>query len=168
MVHRNRSTNTSRIINRSSSCINLSTLSLDLTMTTLEFLTDSSNSKNSHSIPQTNEALLHRMTSFSSSLTTASSNSASAIIDTSANSVNDITSHNSSTNTSNALNALTKAINNHMTSSQQTTNKRKRAVERPCRESLTSVDVLLRLNEKDNKKKSKSANEAKVSVSFVT
>ncbi|CAF4223290.1 unnamed protein product [Rotaria magnacalcarata] len=117
MVHRNRSTNTSRTINRSSSCINLSTLSLDLTMTTLEFLTGS-NSKNSHSIPQTNEALLHRMTT--------SSNSASTIIDTSTNSVNDITSHNSSTNTSNALNALTKAINNHMTSSQQITNNKRK------------------------------------------
>ncbi|CAF3385883.1 unnamed protein product [Rotaria socialis] len=161
MVHRNRSTNTSRTINRSSSCINLSTLSLDLTMTTLEFLTGS-NSKNSHSIPQTNEALLHRMTNFSSCLTTASSNSASTIIDTSTNSVNDITSHNSSTNTSNTLNALTKAINNHMTSSQQIANKRKRAVERPYGESLTNMDVLLKLNEKDNKKKSKSANETKM------
>ncbi|CAF4769515.1 unnamed protein product [Rotaria socialis] len=158
MVHRNRSTNTSRTINRSSSCINLSTLSLDLTMTTLEFLTGS-NSKNSHSIPQTNEALLHH---FSSCLTTASSNSASTIIDTSTNSVNDITSHNSSINTSNTLNALTKAINNHMTSSQQIANKRKRAVERPYGESLTNMDVLLKLNEKDNKKKSKSANETKM------
>ncbi|CAF4340713.1 unnamed protein product [Rotaria socialis] len=164
MVHRNRSTNTSRTINRSSSCINLSTLSLDLTMTTLEFLTGS-NSKNSHSIPQTNEALLHH---FSSCLTTASSNSASTIIDTSTNSVNDITSHNSSTNTSNTLNALTKAINNHMTSSQQIANKRKRAVERPYGESLTNMDVLLKLNEKDNKKKSKSANETKVSAGFIT
>ena len=53
------------------------------------------------------------------------------------------------------LNALTTAINNHMTSSQQITTKRKRVVERPYGESLTTVEALLKVNEKEKKKRQK-------------
>ncbi|CAF4566155.1 unnamed protein product [Rotaria sp. Silwood2] len=78
-----------------------------------------------------------------------------ASIDTVANiSVQD--SSTTSTATSNALNALTMAINNHMTSSsQQITNKRKRAVERPYGENLTTMDALLKVNEKEKNKTQK-------------
>ena len=52
-----------------------------------------------------------------------------------------------------------------MASIQRTTNKRKRTVDRPYGESLTTTDVLLRLTEKDwNKNNSKSMCQPTVSV----
>ena len=58
------------------------------------------------------------------------------------------------------LNALTTAINNHMTSSQLITTKRKRVVEQPYGESLTTVEALLKVNEKEKKKKAKNNKKA--------
>ena len=66
--------------------------------------------------------------------------SLSHIIDTSMDSVTNIPVQNGPTTTSNALNALTTAINNHMTSSQQMTNKTRRVVEQPYNESLTTIE----------------------------
>lgn len=53
----------------------------------------------------------------------------------------------------NALHAMTNVINNFMSNVDQTTTKRKRVIERPYGESLTSIDALLRVNEKESKKK---------------
>ena len=71
--------------------------------------------------------------------------SLSQIIDISMDSVTNIPVQDLPTTT---LNAVTTAINNHITSSQQITNKRKRVVERLYGESLTTMEALLKVNEK--------------------
>ncbi len=51
------------------------------------------------------------------------------------------------------LSAITSAINNHMSPIATVNNKRKRLVERPYGESLTSVEAFHKIQEKENKRK---------------
>ena len=88
----------------------------------------------------------------STQILTNATSSLSQIIGTSMDSVTNISVQGLPTTT---LNALTTAINNRMTSSQQITIKRKRVVERPYGESLTTVEALLKVNEKEKKKRQK-------------
>ncbi|CAM4744139.1 unnamed protein product [Rotaria magnacalcarata] len=55
--------------------------------------------------------------------------------------------------TQTVLNAITTAIGKHMSPMITSTNKRKRMVERPYGESLTSVKAYLKVQEKENKRK---------------
>ncbi|CAF2132996.1 unnamed protein product [Rotaria magnacalcarata] len=55
--------------------------------------------------------------------------------------------------TQTVLNAITTAIGKHMSPMITSTNKRKRMVERPYGESLTSVEAYLKVQEKENKRK---------------
>ncbi len=60
-----------------------------------------------------------------------------------------------------ALNAITAAINNHMKPTVISTDqKRKRQVDRPYGESLTSVDAYIKLSNKENARKRKSTKES--------
>ena len=88
-------------------------------------------------------------------LNSNATSSLSHIIDTSKDSVTNICGQDPQAATSNALNALTMVINNHMTSSQQITNKRKRVVGQPYRERFTTMEALLKVNEKEKKKDKK-------------
>ena len=88
---------------------------------------------------------------------TNTKSSLSQIIDTSIDSVTNISVQDPPTTT---LNALTTSINNHVTTSQQITNKRKRVVEWSYGESLTTIEALLKVNEKEKKKKTKNNNKA--------
>ena len=86
---------------------------------------------------------------------TNTTTSLSHIIDTSMDSVTNTSVQGLPTASTTTLNALTTAINNHMTSSQQISNKRKRVVERPHGESLITMEALLKVNEKQKKKRQK-------------
>jgi hypothetical protein len=56
-------------------------------------------------------------------------------------------------NNQSALDAITIAINNFMAPTLPTTQKSKRMIERPYGESLTSVQALVKIQEKENKRK---------------
>jgi hypothetical protein len=56
------------------------------------------------------------------------------------------------------LNAITTAVNNHMSPMATVNNKRKRLVERPYGESLTSVEAFQKVQEKENKRKKQKTN----------
>ncbi|CAF4584080.1 unnamed protein product [Rotaria sp. Silwood2] len=59
-----------------------------------------------------------------------------------------------------ALNAITAAINNHMKPTIMAINKRKKQVDRPYGESITSVDAYIKLRNKENARKRKSTKES--------
>lgn len=57
------------------------------------------------------------------------------------------------------LNAITVAIDNHMRPSITPTNKRKKQIDRPYGESITSVDAYMKIKAKENSRKRKSTKE---------
>ncbi|CAF1474889.1 unnamed protein product, partial [Rotaria sordida] len=59
-----------------------------------------------------------------------------------------------------ALNAITAAINNHMKPTIMAINRRKKQVDRPYGESITSVDAYIKLSNKENARKRKSTKES--------
>ena len=73
----------------------------------------------------------------------------------------------SSTPIRNPLEVVTSVINNLMTSSEPPRSKRKRMIERPFGESLTSMDAILKINQKENqtRKRKENANSTKRNAS---
>jgi hypothetical protein len=59
-----------------------------------------------------------------------------------------------------ALDAITAAINNHMKPTITATSQRKRQVDRPYGESVTSVDAYIKISNKENARKRKSTKES--------
>ncbi|CAF4577015.1 unnamed protein product, partial [Rotaria sp. Silwood2] len=66
---------------------------------------------------------------------------------------------NSTTSDRSVLDAITTAINNHMKPTLIAANKRKKQIDRPFGESLTSVDAYIKINNKENARKKKSTKE---------
>ena len=67
-----------------------------------------------------------------------------------------LSNHNKPITNQSVLNAITAAINNHMSpmiSDSNNKNKRKRVIERPYGESLTAIETLYKTQQKENKRK---------------
>lgn len=62
---------------------------------------------------------------------------------------------NSETSCRSALDAITNAINNHMKPTIIATNKRRKQIDRPFGESITSVDAYIKIQNKENTRKKK-------------
>jgi hypothetical protein len=65
------------------------------------------------------------------------------------------------------LEAVTSVINNLMVSTETLSNKRKRVIDRPYGESLTAIDAILKVNEKENQSKKRKAAKEKTKVPVV-
>lgn len=66
------------------------------------------------------------------------------------------------------LQAMTNVINNFMSNVEQPVRKKKKMIDRPYGESLTSMDALLKVNEKENQKKRRTKAKASGRKQYVT